>query len=85
MIFARGTTEQGRQLFIIGLSRLNMKRLKAGYPIRVRKETHGEGVPEGWEIMIMSGDTEIEMALQLERSGRIDSKTKIKTDPRLGS
>ena len=82
MMIARTTTETA-EFILLGLSRENIDRLLNGKPIRLRRETHGEGVPEGWTIGIMFGETEMEMKRALEDAGVLGPETKIKVDPRL--
>jgi hypothetical protein len=84
MIIARGTLEKpNSELLILGLSKKNMERLQAGQPIRVSRPTHGEGIPEGWEIVIFTGETEDAMHKAMEPL--FDSDTKTFRDSRLGS
>jgi hypothetical protein len=68
MLIARGQSKGGAvQCLILGLSRGNVERLTAGQPVRVTRQTHGEGVPLGWEIFILFGETE--RAIHDELSG----------------
>lgn len=83
MILGRGETN-GREMLILGLSRVNVERLVSGQPIRIRKESHGDGVPQGWEILIIYGNTELELASHLRSVGLLKPETQIKVDPRLG-
>lgn len=63
MILGRGTNrENGKELLIIGLSAHNLAELIRGNPAYIRKEIHGNGVPDGWEILIIGGDTEESLA-----------------------
>ena len=66
MIIARGSSSDDRQLLLLGLSRANVDKLMAGYPIRLRKDTH-EGVPENWEVVILFGETEAALARLLTK------------------
>ena len=83
MIIARSNAADSTELLIFGLSRENIKRLTSGQPIRLRRETHGDGIPEGWSVVIVFGETELEMKRQFEASGMISPKTKVIIDPRL--
>lgn len=83
MIIARATTDHG-ELLILGLSAINVTRMMAGKPIVIREKTHGEGVPKGWEIMIFTGETEVQMQDALQKAGVIGPETKINVDPKLG-
>ncbi len=83
MMIARGKTGDGGEFLLIGLSKVNIERLQAGQPIRITRARHGDGVPEGWFIGIMAGESELDMQRQLEKAGAIGPKTKINIDPRL--
>ena len=52
-----------------------------GNPMVLKRETHGDGIPEGWEILIIYGITEGAMKAQL--APLMDADTKIISDPRL--
>jgi hypothetical protein len=82
MIIARAT-EDGREFLLIGFSCENIRRMIEGQPIKMARETHGAGVPEGWTLAFMFGETEMEMKAQLESAGLVDSKTDTYMDPRL--
>lgn len=70
MIFARG--EHGNEkLLIIGLSAKNVHRLLLKVPILIRREIHGDAVPEDWKIMIMAGETEEAIEAELRKNGLI--------------
>lgn len=87
MLIARGTSESddGKkgELLILGLTNENIRRLVQGKPMKLTRETHGEGVPEGWEIAILFGRTEDDLAQMLREAGAIDADTKINRDPKL--
>jgi hypothetical protein len=83
MILARGENKGGKEILLMGLSRENINRLTKGEPIALRRETHGEGVPEGWEIFIYFGETELAMKAELQKIGAINKDTKVTVDPRL--
>lgn len=57
MMIARGECNGGPFL-LLGLSAENIKRLVDGKPIRISRETHGDGIPESWTIGIIYGETE---------------------------
>lgn len=69
------------QMLIIGLSDLNLEKLKKGQPIHVRRETHGGAIPEHWEIVILNGATENDMAGALKRAGMLGPGTQILKQP----
>lgn len=85
MIIARSRTGAGNELLIFGLSRANVDRMMAGRPVHIKKSTHGDGIPEGWEIVIFFGETEQDMQKQFAKAGMIDQNTKVNIDPRLAS
>lgn len=84
MIIARADTKDGKPLLLFGLSKENITRLMDNQPIRMQPDTH-PGIPEGWSIMIMYGETEASIALQLRAAGFMDKNTVVKMDPRLNS
>jgi hypothetical protein len=51
MIVAR-VSKGKRQLIVLGLTRINIDKMVAGNPVHVRREAHGEGIPEDIEIGI---------------------------------
>lgn len=55
----------------------------AGRPIRITRATHGEGVPEGWTIAIVFGETELQLKETLVAAGLTGPDTEFKIDPRL--
>lgn len=59
MLKMRTQLSDGRELLILGLSHLNLERLKAEQPIAFRGDT--VGLP-GIEILIFAGETEQSMA-----------------------
>ncbi len=79
MIIARGTNES-LELLILGLSGLNVKKLKAGMPISVNSDVH-PGVPKGWQIVIIYGETEAD--LEKAVGPAIGPHTEISDDPNL--
>lgn len=84
MIIARASrTGSEGEILLLGLSRENVRRLQEGQPIHIRRVSHGEGVPEGWEIVILFGETERAIKSDLEKHGLISPETKIHVDPRL--
>jgi hypothetical protein len=86
MLIARGKGKaDNSQMLLLGLSSENVRRLVIGEPIYVKRETHGDGVPEGWEIIIIHGATEASMRAELEAKGIVDETTKVHIDPRLRS
>jgi hypothetical protein len=86
MTIARATNpKNGNQIFMLGLSRENINRLQQDKPIHIKKYTHGEGVPEGWDIVLFFGETEQEMQKMFVKHGMIGPETKVHIDPRLVS
>lgn len=83
MIIARA--DQGDvQTLILGLSKMNVQKLLEGKPIHVARETHGDGIPEHWSIVIMAGETENSMAADLRRAGLLSNNTQIRKQPKNG-
>lgn len=62
MLKMRTKLSDGRELLILGLSQVNLDRLKADQPIAFHGDT--VGLP-GLEIMIFAGETEQSMARDL--------------------
>ncbi len=71
MILARGDHGDD-QFLLMGLSRENIDRLVKGEPIVIRREVHGEAIPELWKIVIMFGETENQIAAELRKSGMLE-------------
>jgi hypothetical protein len=80
MIIARGS-EGGEEMLVLGLSQENIKRLQDGKPMYLTRATHGDGIPEGWRIMIFTGKDETAMANMIKPF--CSAHTQIKKDPRL--
>lgn len=78
---AGGETEDGKpfSLIILGLSHMNLARLKEGKPIDI--DGTEVGLPAGFRILIFSGETEQKMAHEL--GSLIGPDTKVHIDPRL--
>lgn len=90
MIIARTSTPAGpgindaaQEFLLLGLSRENVKRLTTGRPIRITRATHGDGVPEGWTVAIVFGETELQIKAALFAAGLIGPDTEFRIDPRL--
>ena len=83
MMIARNNETPGREFLLIGLSKENIARLQEGKPIQIQRSTHGDGVPDGWTIAIMYGETELAMHDALKGAGVLRPDTKINIDPRL--
>lgn len=62
MIKARATKEDGSHLLIFGLSKMNLKKLKEGKPIKV--DLSEMGLPG--EMLIFYGETELAMTKMME-------------------
>lgn len=76
MIKAVQYRDDGRHLYLFGLSELNITRLREGKPIAVQLEQfHGKGT-----VIIMWGETEEAIKLELEKAGiqlpAVDTETK---------
>lgn len=66
MIKALGTTGEGRQLIILGLSRANMDRLVQDKPIKVDL-AKDLGIEGGGIVLIVGGENEAAIQAQLEK------------------
>jgi hypothetical protein len=82
MIVGRAQNDK-EQLILLGLSHENIRRLMKGEPMRITRATHGDGVPDGWVIIIDYGETEQALAAKLKSMGVIDEETIVHKDPRL--
>lgn len=82
MIIARAGSEK-EPVLMLGLARVNIERLQADQPIKITRKSHGDGIPEGWTIIIMFGETEREMVKALSRAAMVGPDTKFNIDPRL--
>jgi hypothetical protein len=83
MIIARGSNEETETL-ILGLSHKNVERLLAGQPIHIRRVSHGDGIPEGWEIILLVGETEETIVSQFRKLDIISESTPMIYDKQLG-
>lgn len=83
MIIARsmGPGASGDELLLLGVTRRNIEELIKGHPIRLTTDTHGAGVPLGWTIVIVFGETETSIAADLKRAGGIGPDTKVSALP----
>ncbi len=84
MMIARGSHE-GRELIIFGLSKENVERLMKGAPMTLSRETHGEAVPAGWDVLICYGVTEADIVAKMRAAGLVCAETKANVNPRLFS
>lgn len=75
MVKVKSSTQDGKDIMILGLSDINMSRLAKGEPIRFNASTMG--LPE-MEIIIFNGRTEEEMLNTLNYK---DAKT-LKINPK---
>lgn len=66
MFTARATLDDDSTLLVLGLSKENRKRLDAGQPIRISRETHGMAVPKDLKVLIFVGETEASMRAAME-------------------
>lgn len=85
MIVARAKGGDGAdEILLFGLTRENIKRLVAGNPIRIAGASHGGGVPEGWKVLIVFGETEDALTDALMRSGAVGPETEVRAMPHEG-
>jgi hypothetical protein len=84
MFIARTSRSKEKgEILILGLTRENLSRLQQTQPIHIRRQTHGDGIPEGWEIIIIFGESERAIISEFEKAGMIDPETTVHVDPRL--
>jgi len=67
MLTARARRE-GRDLIIIGLSWENLHRLRQGQPIQL-EASRCAALPDGFDVLIMAGETEEQIAEDLQKAG----------------
>jgi hypothetical protein len=79
MVTARATGENGVQVIILGLTRVNVQHLLSGRPITVTPETH-PGLPEKLRVAVFFGETERACAAQLKAF--ITDETKVIAVPK---
>jgi hypothetical protein len=71
MLIARA----GDSHILLGLSHENLRRLKAGEPIHLTRESHGMALPAGISIVILAAETEDAIHEWLVDHGYIDKST----------
>jgi hypothetical protein len=81
MIIGRALGD-GTELLILGVSRRNIEELLKGRPIKLTTDTHGAGIPLGWTIAIVFGETEAAIAQDLQKAGALTADTKVMAMPR---
>lgn len=81
MVIATGDREDGRQLLLVGLSRENLRLLRQDRPIVITPETH-PGCPQGYEILVMYGETEAAIAQRLRSLGAVTPETTVIAVPK---
>lgn len=67
-------------ILLLGLSQVNVERLRKGEPIHVTRSKHGECIPESFSIAIMYGTTEKEMFAAIK--GQLAPDAIVRLDPR---
>lgn len=82
MIIGRAMLDEGGEYLLLGLTTENLRRLKQGQPIRLTTETHGAGVPLGWRILLVHGETEKDLVNALRDAGVMSADTKVQAMPR---
>ena len=75
MVIGKGTAN-GRDIVILGLSRLNIKKLEAGMPIRITAQSH-PGSNLDMDVLIVFGETESAIAEDLAQHCNVDDETKV--------
>jgi len=82
MIIARSKPHHGKNLILIGLTKSIIGQLRHGHPIEVRRKTSGHGVPKGWTIGIIYGETDLDNLKTLDRPEVMARQLKIKIQPK---
>lgn len=85
MIVARAKADgDDDEILLFGLTRGNITRLVGGEPIRITATSHGGGVPEGWKVLLVFGETEEAISDALMRSGAVGPDTEVRALPHQG-
>jgi hypothetical protein len=78
MIIALGEANGGaEQAIILGLSKRNVESIMNPGPdgkprgIKLTRQSHGRGIPEGWQIVLVYGETEAEIVKNLKDIGAL--------------
>ena len=80
MIIARAKRINPKgEVLILGIVQENIIGLTEGHPIVINRKTHGDGVPDGWEIVIVYGKTNADIAAQLRPA--IGEQTTVRSFP----
>ena len=82
MIIARAGMTGTDELLVLGITRHNVEELLKGRPIKLTTETHGAGIPLGWTIAIVFGETEAAIAEDLRQAGGLTKDTIVTAMPR---
>lgn len=64
MIITNGADGEN-SLLILGLTKENVRNLVAGEPMKIKRATHGNGIPINLTIIIHYGETEESLVLEL--------------------
>lgn len=71
MIKAKGTTADGRDVLVLGLSYANLRRLQADEPIRFNAKPYGLDI----DVVIFAGATEMSMAKLITRLSGVEPQS----------
>lgn len=77
MLTITAMLDDGRTLFVLGLTHGDLERL-AGGPIRafsIERETHGLSVPAGIRIALVAGEDDAALEAELRRRGILGPDT----------
>lgn len=84
MMIANGDDGTGDKLLILGLSHENVWRLvNEGEPLMISRRSHGDGIPDGIQIVIIVGPKESDIVDALKAGGLITDLTQTFKDTRL--
>ncbi len=76
MVLAQLVTKDNKRLLLIGLSAMNLANLMADRPISLSESTH-QGMYADFDIGIIYGETEEDIAQMLQDHGCFNANTKI--------
>jgi hypothetical protein len=82
MIVARAKRNSPKgqgQVIILGLTQENVIHLTEGKPMVINRKTHGDGIPDGWEIVIVFGKTNSDIADALRPA--VNEQTTVRAFP----
>ena len=84
MLVAQSPSTDGKSItLLLGLTHANISRLQAGQPMLITRAKHGEAIPEGLNISILYGETEMAIYGVLQGLNALAPDCKTTIDSRL--